>query len=104
MGVLSGLVLAVLLLTAVLNLAVQHGAELLFLVGVHHLGGELVYFLGEVEDLHAVVLQSLDLGHLVDGVDVLAGGVVDDLLVLLHAGDVLVQAHQLLLRGGPEQH
>jgi hypothetical protein len=56
--------------SVLLQLAVQSGAELLVLVGVHHLGGELVHLLGEVEDLHPVVLEPLDLGQVVDRGDV----------------------------------
>ena len=82
---------------------VHGGAEFLILVGVEDLGGEFVHLLREVQDLHALILQGFQLGQLVDLVYCLTGGVVNDLLILFHPGNVLVQRHQLLLRGGIEQ-
>ena len=40
---------------------------------------------------------------MVDGLDALTGGEVDVLLTLRHAGDVLAERDEFLLRGGVEQ-
>ena len=100
MGV--GLILS-LFLSGLVGCTVHGGAELLVLVAPQGLGHELVHFLCEVEDLHPLILQSLQLRQLVDFIHGVTGGIIDDLLILLHPGDVLIQRHQLLLRGGPEQ-
>ena len=100
MGV--GLLLS-LFLSGLVGCTVHGGAELLVLVAPQGLGHELVHFLCEVEDLHPLILQSLQLRQLVDFIHGVTGGIIDDLLILLHPGDVLIQRHQLLLRGGPEQ-
>ena len=100
MGV--GLLLS-LFLSGLVGCAVHGGAELLVLVAPQGLGHELVHFLCKVEDLHALILQSLQLRQLVDLIHGVTGGVIDDLLIFLHPGDILIQRHQLLLCGGPEQ-
>ena len=97
-GGLPGLLLGVLA-----GSPVHGGAELLLLIRPQDLGAELVHLLGEVEDLRALLLQLLDLGELVDALGIRADGVVDELLVLLHPGDVLRKRHGLFLRGGVEE-
>ena len=92
-----------LLLVPQLQIAVNGGAEGLVLIGVQDIGQELVRLIREVQDLHAVILQQLCLGHMVDGLHRVAGGEVDVLLPLLHPAHILRQCHQLLLRGGVEQ-
>ena len=92
-----------LLLIAQLQIPVNGGAEGLVLVLLQHVRQELVGLVGEVQDLHVVVLQQLRLGHMVDGVHGVAGGEIDELLVRLHPGHILRQGHGLLLGGGVEQ-
>lgn len=57
-----------LLVIAQLQIPVNGGAEGLILVLLQHVRQELVGLVGEVQDLHVVVLQQLRLGHMVDGV------------------------------------
>ena len=102
-GLLIMLGLVRLLLVPQLQIAVNGGAEGLVLIGVQDIGQELVRLIREVQDLHAVILQQLCLGHMVDGLHRVAGGEIDVLLPLLHPAHILRQRHQLLLRGGVEQ-
>ena len=64
---------------------------------------ELVHILGEVEDLVVLFLHQLGLGQVLQLLPALAAGVVDDLLLLLHPGDILRQGHRLFLLGGGEK-
>ena len=92
-----------LLLVPQLQIAVHGGAECLVAVGAEDIGDELVGLIGEVQDLHAAVLQQLRLGQMIHRLHAVAGGVIDILLLLRHPGNVLTQRHQLLLGGGVEQ-
>ena len=92
-----------LLLVPQFQIAVNGRAEGLILIGVQDIRQEFVRLVRKVQDLHAVILQQLGLGHVVDGLHCVAGGEIDVLLPLLHPAHILRQRHQLLLRGGVEQ-
>ena len=97
-------VVLVLFLVAELKIAVHDGAEGLFVIVHQCLQDELVRLAGQVQNLVVLVLQKLGLRQLIHGSDALARGVVDALLVFLHALDVLLERRELLLRGGIEHH
>ena len=80
-----------------LQLAVHHAAEGLVPVLAEQVGDKAVGIVGKVQHLIVVLLHQLRLGQVVDGLHVLAGGVVDELLALRHTVHILVQRHQLLL-------
>mmetsp|Transcript_8368 Transcript_8368/g.18980 ORF Transcript_8368/g.18980 Transcript_8368/m.18980 type:complete len:674 (+) Transcript_8368:222-2243(+) len=70
--------------------------ELLAVVLLELLHGVLVDGIAHVENLVALLLQALDERRVLDSLARLAGDVVDVLLVLLHARDVVLQARHLL--------
>ena len=92
-----------LLLVPQLQIAVHGGAECLVAVGAEDIGDELVGLIGEVQDLHAAVLQQLRLGQMIHRLHAVAGGVIDILLLLLHSFDVLGEGHLLALCEAVEQ-
>lgn len=59
----------------------------------------LVDGVGHVDDLEASFLDALDEGRVRDGLLGLAGDVVDDILALLHAADVVLERRRLFARG-----
>ena len=85
-----------------LQLAIHHAAEGLIPVPAEQIGDKAVGIVGKVQHLIVVLLHQFRLGQMVDGVHVLAGGVVDELLALRHTVHILVQRHQLLLLRGIE--
>ena len=101
-GLLVPLRLVRLGLAVQLQLAVHHAAEGLVPVLAEQVGDKAVGIVGKVQHLIVVLLHQLRLGQVVDGLHVLAGGVVDELLALRHTVHILVQRHQLLLLRGVE--
>merc|ERR1719326_1195646 len=79
--------------------------QLLAVVLLELLHGVLIDGVGEVEHLEATLLKLLDEGGGLHSLLRLTGDVVDVLLLLLHAGNVLLKAGHLLARlGGVVAH
>eukprot|EP00959_Pyramimonas_sp_CCMP1952_P094284 1972302-Pyramimonas_sp.AAC.1 len=91
-----------LLLLGLLELEALLGAadELLAIVLLELLHGILVDGVHHVEHLKALLLQALNEGGVLHSLAGLAGDVVDVLLALLHAGDVVLEGGLLLARLG----
>merc|ERR1712144_84385 len=103
----GGLLLLELLLLLLGLLEVEtllgHGLELLAIVLLELLGGVLVDGVNHEEHLEPALLELLDEGSGLDGLLGLTSDVVDVLLLLLHAGNVLLEGGHLLARlGGVE--
>merc|ERR1712137_1087573 len=62
--------------------------------------GVLVNGVGKVENLEVLGLEGVEEGRLLNSLDVLAGDVVHVLLVLRHAGDVVLKGGEVLARLG----
>merc|ERR1712144_104856 len=103
----GGLLLLELLLLLLGLLEVEtllgHGLELLAIVLLELLGGVLVDGVNHEEHLEPALLELLDEGSGLNGLLGLTSDVVDVLLLLLHAGNVLLEGGHLLTRlGGME--
>ena len=99
----GGLLLALLLLVlGLLELEALLGEadELLVLELLELLHDVLVDRVDHEEDLHVAALGLLEEGGALELLDGLAGDVVDALLALLHARDVVLEARRLVLRLG----
>merc|ERR1712072_1646503 len=80
-----------------------HGLELLAIVLFELLGSVLVDGVSHEEHLEPALLELLDEGSGLNGLLGLTSDVVDVLLLLLHAGNVLLEGGHLLARlGGVE--
>ncbi|KAF3067006.1 hypothetical protein CFAM422_009005 [Trichoderma lentiforme] len=93
-----------LLLVGLLELKVLGDVDKLLVLELLELShGVLVNGVDEEENLEALGLESVKEGRLLDGLEGLASDVVDVLLVLRHAGDVVGQGGHLITRlGGVE--
>ena len=78
------------------EILVRNVAELLVGVLHHHLEGEFVDIVGQIEDLKTLVFEQFGLGQPVDPVGRLPAGVINILLILFHPAHILVQRHHLL--------
>ena len=70
------------------------------LYGLYLLNDIFVDGFAHVKDFESSLLDSLDEGGIGDGLSALAGDVVDLLLILLHAADVVLERRQLFSGGG----
>ena len=77
--------------------------KLLAAVFVQDLDGKLVNIIGEAKNFISLVQDRLNLGQRPDPGDTLSAGVVDILLVLLHAANIFFRRNQLVLAGGGEK-
>ncbi|KAI9155186.1 putative sterol O-acyltransferase 2 [Paramyrothecium foliicola] len=95
---------SLLLLLGLLELEVLGDVDKLLVLKLLELShGVLVNGVDEEQDLEALLLEGVKEGRLGDGLDGLASDVVDVLLVLGHASDVVRQGGQLITRlGGVE--
>ena len=70
------------------------------LYGLYLLNDIFVDGFAHVKDFESSLLDSLDEGGIGDGLSALAGDVVDLLLILLHAANVVLERRQLFSGGG----
>ena len=90
-----------LLLVGLLKLEVLGDVDELLAIELLELGeGVLVDGVGKVENLEVLGLEGVEEGRLLNGLDVLAGDVVHVLLVLRHAGNVVLEGGEVLARLG----
>ena len=91
------------LLIVQLQVPIDSAAKRLILVCSEQIRHKFICLVGEIEDLHIVILQNLRLRHMVDGLHTVTGGKVDEFLLLAHAIHILAQRDQFLFRRGIEQ-
>lgn len=94
---LLGLLLLLLLGLLELEVLLGDAHELVPVKVLELLDGVLVDGLRHVEHLEVAALEALDEGRRLDGLLALAGDVVDVLLALLHAGDVVLERGHLVV-------
>ena len=89
-----------LVLAGKVEVAVRDRFKFLFLIILHHLNAEFVNVVGHAQDFIALVAQALHLRQQTNFSSAFAAGIIDVFLVVLHAGNILVERNHLAFRRG----